>query len=129
MIESGRAPQKIKKVRESKKQVEGIKRRFEASIGIGVNKMNFNVMSTGSLNLLCPLLESFKLEEEEGQGFSKLLNETHLECLTSAKNFKDSYKTKITGGNILQIKIRSHKRGSKIVKRAEQSWKMEMCKS
>jgi ribosomal protein L7/L12 len=125
LIESGRAPQKIKIGEgESKKQVEGIKRRFEASIGIGVNKMNFNVMSTGSLNLLCPLLESFDLlEEEEGQGFSKLLNETHLEYLTSAKNFKDSYKTKITeAGKYLKSKQGLIKGASKIVKRAEQSW-------
>lgn len=53
------------------------------------------LIPVGSLNLLCPLLESFdSFKEEDGQGFCKLLNDAHQTYLSSAKKFKSVYKSK-----------------------------------
>ena len=53
------------------------------------------LIPVGSLNILCPLLESFdSIEEEHGQGFCKLLEDHHVAYLSSAKKFKSFYKSK-----------------------------------
>jgi hypothetical protein len=83
------------------------------------------LIPVGSLNLLCPLLESFdSFEEEDGKGFGKLLNDAHQTYLFSAKKFKSVYKSKSKDvEKYLESQQKILKDVPSLVEEGEEAWK------
>ena len=90
-------------------------------------KSLFEIVSSGDFNLLCPIIESFdSFEEEEGQGFCKLLNDAHQTYLSSAQKFKSVYENKTKDvGKYLESKQKTLADAQSLVEEGEEAWKKD----
>jgi hypothetical protein len=90
-------------------------------------KSLFEIVSSGDFNLLCPIIESFdSFEEEEGQGFCKLLNDAHQTYLSSAQKFKSVYENKTKDvEKYLESKQKTLADAQSLVEEGEEAWKKD----